>query len=217
MTRLITENWGWKLTSLALAYLLWLAVANNPVYMTTISAPVQYRNIPSYLEMSTDVVDGVRLEVRGPSNRLTSGQMNDAAVILDLARVSRPGEQTFPVEQSNAVLPPDVTLLRAMPAQVRLIFERRLTREVPVHLRIGKGPPEQYEIEKQELDPPVMRVVGPESRVQEIHTVDTDPVDLGSVVSEAEFQVYSYLPDAQVRFERNQRILVRISVRRKPT
>jgi len=217
MTRLITENWGWKLTSLSLAYLLWLAVANNPVYVTTISAPVQYRNIPRDLEMSSDVVDGVRLEIRGPSNRLTSGNMHDTAVILDLSRVSQPGEQTFPVEQGNAILPPDVTLLRAMPAQVRLAFERRMTREVPVHLRIGKGPPENYEIEKQELVPPVMRIVGPESRVRDIHTVETDAIDLGSVVSQAEFQVYSYLPDPQVRFEKNQRILVRVSVRRRPT
>ena len=212
-----TENWGWKLTSLALAYLLWLAVANDPVYVTTISAPVQYRNIPRELEMNTDIVDGVRLEIRGPANRLTPASMNGAAVIMDLSHVSRPGEHTFPIERGNAVLPPEVTLLRAMPAQVRLSFERRMGREVPVHLRIGKGPPEEYEIEKQELDPPAMRIVGPESRVREIHTVETDSIDLSSVVGTAEFQVYSYLPDPQVRFEQNRRILVRVSVRRKPT
>jgi YbbR domain-containing protein len=212
--RLITNNLGWKLTSLALAFLLWIALAGKPVIVTTIAVPVQYRNLPRDLEISSDVVDRVRLEIRGPANRLNSASLADAAVLLDLSRVGRPGDHTFPIEQINAILPSDVVLVRSMPAQIRLTLERRMAREVPVHARISSPPPIGYEIETQDVDPPVLRIVGPESRVRDIHAVETDPIDLSGVVGRAEFQLYCYIPDPQVRFEETQRAKVTIVVRK---
>jgi YbbR domain-containing protein len=156
----------------------------------------------------------VQLEIRGPANRLNSANLADAAVLLDLSRVARPGDHTFPIEQINAILPADVVLVRSMPAQVRLTFEQRLSREVPVHVRISSPPPLGYEIETQDVEPRVLRIVGPESRVRDVHAVETDPIDLSSVVGRAEFHLYCYIPDPQVRFEETQRAKVTITVRK---
>lgn len=213
--KFLAGNLGWKLTSLALALMLWIAVSGNPVLVTTIAVPVQYRNQPRDLEISSEVVDRVQLEIRGPSNRLNSSSLADAAVLLDLSPIGRPGDHTFPIEQINAILPAEVVLVRSVPAQIRLTFEAKISREVPVHVRISSPPPEGYEVESQEVKPRTMRIVGPESRVRDIHAVETDPIDLTTVVGRAEYQVYSYIPDPQVRYEDNRRITVVITVRKK--
>ncbi|MGA2592327.1 MAG: hypothetical protein ABSH32_20640 [Bryobacteraceae bacterium] len=52
MKKLFTQNVGWKLLSLAAAVLLWIAVASEPELSTFISLPVEYKNLPTDLEIS---------------------------------------------------------------------------------------------------------------------------------------------------------------------
>lgn len=201
MIRLLTHNWGWKLLSLAMAMLLWFALVGEPELVTSTSAPVEFRNIPRDLDISFDVMDPVHLEVRGPSGKLNPAALSNVAVVLDLSGVNHPGERTFTIQQWNVTLPPGVILARAVPAQVRVHFELRQSKEVPVRIRIGSPPPEGYRVVKQTVQPERMRVIGPASRVSRIDAVHTDPVELGGVVGETTFKVHAYVTDSQVRFE----------------
>src|SRR5574341_1248763 len=123
--RFLYENLGWKLLALGLAVTLWLAVVGGPGLATLISAPVEFRNFPADLEISSDTPEHVHLEVQGASAPLQSTSESRVAVVLDLAAVHRPGERTFSVDKNNVKLPPGVRLVRAIPAQLRLRFEQR--------------------------------------------------------------------------------------------
>jgi len=216
MTRALTRNLGWKLLSLSLALLLWLAIIGDPELATSVSVPIQYKNLPRELEISSEVLDRVHLEIRGPSGKLSPASLEDTAVVLDLKAVHEPGERTYTIQQWNVNLPPGVIFSRAVPAQVRLHFERRMTREVPVRIRHSSPPPPDYEIESQEASPTRLRILGPESRVQQVGYVETDPLDLSAVVGVEEFQVHTYAPDPQVRFESSPLVTVKVRVRRRP-
>ena len=52
--------------------------------------------------------------------------------------------------------------------------------------------------------------MGPESRVKRIEYAVTDPVDLSSVVSESEFHVNAFLGDPHVRFQKPEKIAVKV-------
>ncbi|MBM3811221.1 MAG: YbbR-like domain-containing protein [Acidimicrobiia bacterium] len=210
----VTRNFGWKLSSLALASLIYVAMHIDPPVATSIAVPVQYRNIPRELERSEDAVDRVQLEVRGPSGRLSQASLADTAVVLDLSTVAQPGERTFPVQEAQILLPPGVTLQRSVPNQIRLFFEKRLVRDVPVEIRIGTPPPPGYVVFSQRVEPPRLRVVGPERRVGELSVVETDPLDLGGVVGSARFSVHAYISDPRVRFETSGRVTAIIEVRK---
>jgi len=215
MTGWITHNPGWKLLSLALAVLLWLAFVGDPEVAASASVPVQYRNLPKDLEMSSDVVEKMHLEIRGPSGKLRAAQLADLAVVLDLGGVTRPGQRTFTIAPGNINLPSGVTLLRAVPAQVRLQFEQLLTRDVPVEVRFSAAPPEGYQIGEQVVDPPRVRILGPESRVESVISVQTDPIDLSATVGRRDFRVPTSVTDPQVRFEGSTMVSVRVETVRK--
>jgi YbbR domain-containing protein len=210
--RLLTENLGWKAGALAISLLLWWGLVGEPEITASISVPVQYLNMPKEMEISSDVLERVHLEIRGPSAKLSADGLKEAAIILDLASVSKPGERTFRVEPANVYIPLGVELTRAVPSQVRINFERRLARKVPVTVRFSNPPPAGYRVAFQSLNPPEVMIAGPESQVRDIAAVETDPVDLSGVVGRAEFTVEVFVPDPHVRLEPAQRVRVQVEV-----
>jgi YbbR domain-containing protein len=109
-------------------------------------------------------------------------------------------------------IPLGVELTRAVPSQVRINFERRLARKVPVTVRFSNPPPAGYRVAFQSLNPPEVMIAGPESQVRDIAAVETDPVDLSGVVGRAEFTVEVFVPDPHVRLEPAQRVRVQVEV-----
>ncbi len=215
MIRLLTDNWKYKAGSVGLAGLLWLGVVEETELATSVLAPIQYRNGPKDLEMTSDVSDKVHLEIRGPASKLGPAVLADTRVLLDLANVKRPGERTFPLDRANVVLPSGVQLDRSLPAQVRLQFEPRLTKTVKVTARIKQKPGEGFEIASQQIDPPQLRIVGSLSRVERIESVETDSIDIDHLKDAAEvFTVHAYLADPQVRFAGDGKVGVRIEVKK---
>ena len=69
-TAIFTRNIGWKLLSLGTAVLLWISVASEPELATLHSVPVEYKGVPDDLEITSDFVENVFLEMRGPAGRL---------------------------------------------------------------------------------------------------------------------------------------------------
>ena len=200
MIRLLTKNVGWKLLSLLLALALWFAVAREPELATSISVPIEFKNIPDELDISSGVPDRVHIEIRGPSGRLGRDYLSDLAVVLDLSD-ARPGERTFTVHDRNINLPVGVAFYRAVPSQITLRFDRLTTREVRVVPRYSKSPPDGYRLKSFHPDPSRVRIRGPEDHVRQIDQVMTDPIDLSGVVGQAEFHVHINVGDPQVRLE----------------
>jgi len=97
MKRFFTQHLGLKLFSLAVAATLWFLTSGSRELTTAVTVPVQYRNIPTHLEIGSNLVEEVRLIVRGPSPLLTRISSSPAPVVLDLARVRHEGVTTFSI------------------------------------------------------------------------------------------------------------------------
>ena len=199
MMQSLTRNLGWKVASLLIALALWIAIAREPELATTLSIPIEFKNIPDDLDIGSNVPDRIHIEVRGPSGRLSRDKLSDLAVVLDLSG-AHVGERTYTVHPSNTNLPAGVEFYRAVPSQVTLRFDRVMTQEVPV-VPVYSKTPEGYRVQAYQLEPARVRIRGPEERVKAIARVDTDPVDLSGVVSQKEFRTAVNLRDAQVRLE----------------
>jgi YbbR domain-containing protein len=200
MIGLLTENLGLKLLSLAVALLLWLALVGEPNTTGAIVVPVQYHNIPTDLEVSSDFVNSAYIEVRASRGRLSN--LGNAVVVINLANQNQPGERTFSILKDNVNLPPGVEFLRAIPSQIRMRLEPRVVRDVPVLVRYGSSIPAGLHIVRQEVTPDTVRIVGPESSVQLLDRVQTDPVELaGAAPGEQTFRVHPYTGDARVRLD----------------
>lgn len=208
----VFRDLGWKLLAVGAAVLLWVFAVSEPSLSSFVSVPVQFKGLPEGLEISSDVIESVYLEVRGPAGELRSlGEHQEYAVVVDMSQV-RPGERTFTVGDSDVILPRGTRMVRAIPSQLRFEFERRAWRAVPVEVRFGR-PQTGYEIASHEVSPPTLQIVGPESRVNRVHAVATDPVDISQVVGVSEFRVTAFVDDPHVRFTSPPKVAVKVQVK----
>lgn len=214
MMRLLTDNFGAKAMSVLIASLLWLAIVGEQELATAIDVPVEYRNFPKAYEVSSDMVNRVNLLVRGPAGKMTDSFLKDASIVVDLESVTRPGERTFNLDSKAVRLPAGLVLERATPTQIRMRFEERFARDVPVQIRYTGNPSAGYRIAKQEVSPAFLRIVGPRSRVEQVQSVDTDPIELMGVVTESDFRTSTFVDDPQVRIEGNSAVRVHLVVER---
>ena len=214
--RWLTEHFGWKILSIGIALTLWMVIVGEPEQSMAIWVPVEYKNIPSDLEISSEMPDKLRLEVRGPARRLTPTTGTNLAVLIDLGGAAVAGERTFTVTSLNLDLPTGVQMLRAVPSQIRVKFERRLAKDVPVKIRILRMPKEGFRLKRHDLYPQSLRIIGPESRVNLVMFAETDPIDIYDVTGFAEFQVQAYLGESQVRLDGSGAVNVQVEVERIP-
>ncbi len=201
MKRLLTHNLGFKLIALTMAVLLWIVFGRDPEVETTVSAPVQYRGLAGDLELSSPPTQNVTLEVQGASRTLEPGVLATITILLDLSHVDRAGERTFNVTPREAHLPLGIELKRAIPAQIRLDFERRVTRDIPVQARYEGALPSGYRLMRTVLSPRAVRVVGPQSHVAALTAVQTDPIDLSGIIASREGHAHAWTGDPQVRLD----------------
>ena len=216
LTRFLKKNVGWKLLSLLLSVILWFAFVAESETAASIAVPVEFRNMPRDLEITTEVAERLYLKVRGPSARMRSSDLAQASVMLNLVSVVRPGERTFTLDQSTVNLPAGIVLTRAVPSQIRLRFENRLRRNVTVEPRFEGPPPHGYRLARMETSPQTLTIAGPESRVQLVSAVPTDAIDISGTVSSGEFRVSAYVSDSQVRFEGSPAVVVRVILEKIP-
>jgi YbbR domain-containing protein len=197
MKQWLTQNLGWKFLALAMAVGLWLAVAREPEVATSLSVPVEFKNMRDDLDISGDLPDRVRLELRGPAGRLSRDNLSGVAVVLDLTDAEA-GERTYSIRGRNLNLPSGVTFYRAVPSQLTLRFEQLAMREEPVQLTFVNKPA-GYQMVGQEFHPMKVRIRGSGDRVRAISQVKTDPMDLSGVAGEKVFHTHLNIGDPQVR------------------
>ena len=211
---IVTRNFGWKAGSLLLAALLWVAFSAEPDIVTEHTVPILYRGLSPQFLVTGDVPGSIELELRGPSGRLTSSNLADTVALLDVSNIDAPGERTVTIGGENLNLPRGVMFLRAVPSQLRLRFSRIAAKEVPVEVRFSGALPAGYRVASQSVDPPKLRVVGSEARVDSVNGVETDAIDLGRVTQSGEHRVNAFVKDPQLRFESSPLVTVRVNIER---
>jgi YbbR-like protein len=213
---LVFDRAGWKLLSLAVAFAIWAMVASEPELSTFVSTQVEYKNLPSDLEISSNPVTTVLLELRGPSGELQGlgGQGVRPQIILDLSSAT-PGDHTYAIGGSAVKLPRGVGLVSTLPAQVHFNFETRTERTVPVHVRFTGEGRNGYVVASEEVTPPSEKIEGAASHVAADGEVVTDPVDVSEVVGTTTFRVTAFAADPFVHIKSLPQVSVTVTMKKK--
>ena len=211
MRRLLFRNLGWKLAALAASCLLWVVINGANDLTGSVSAPVQYRNLPANLEIGNETAEQVHLILRGPSPLLSRAAATPSPVVLDLSDVHAPGEKTFSITTANVRLPGGVTLERAVPGQIRLRLERLLPKDVRVRVRMEHVPAGMRAV-VEEMAPPLLTITGPENQVRTIDEVEADPIDVQALDKNGRKRIVAYTNNPRVSFTAAPEVSVRISL-----
>jgi hypothetical protein len=122
---LLFQNLLWKLLSLATAVVIWALVATEPELTTMANVRLEYKNLPEGLEISSEPVSSVLLELSGSSGALRGvGDSVNPSVVIDMSDATS-GEHTYSIGDRNVKLMRGVHLVRPIPSAVRFHFEPR--------------------------------------------------------------------------------------------
>ena len=196
--RHVLHNFGIKLLSLALAVGLWLAVASDPPAEVAVDVPIVFRNIPENLEISSENVPRSQIRVRGPQRAVRRLQPADIYAEIDLSGM-KPGERTFDLTAQQVHQPRELEVVQVVPNQFHLMFDTRLTRQVPVRPRAFGNFAAGYQIGRLEAEPPSITISGPRKRVEAVEAAITDPIDASGTMDRATFVRHAYVSDPLVQ------------------
>lgn len=174
----LTRNLALKLLSLGIAFGLWSFVNfGERDTETTIKVPLEMRNIPGHLMITSPRMDFVDLRVTGPKTLLGRIDRNRVSIGLDLNGV-RPGPAVFRLGAESLNLPRGVRVVRLNPAQVTIELERVSRKTVPVRLRLLGKPLPDLQVVDTKVSPETVQVSGPASDIDDVHAANTEPVDI---------------------------------------
>jgi hypothetical protein len=203
---------GLKLTSVAIAALLWMVVGGEQVVERTLRSPLELQNIPEGLEVVGETPSTVDVRVRGASSALGQLSTGDVVTVLDTT-TARPGRRLFHLSPSQVRVPFGIDVTFVGPATIPLLFERQTMKAVPVAPAIEGQPAPGYFIERVQIEPQEVEVVGTESALRSLHQAATEPISLTGARASVREIVNIGLPDstARVRTQRTARVTVTIS------
>jgi len=198
LQRAVFHNLGLKLIALALAVGFWLAVARDPVAEVAVDIPVEIRNLPQDLEISSEIVPKAQIRLRGPERLIHELQSSDVYAAIEFNGV-KPGERTFDLTAQQIHQPAGLEVVQVVPSQFHLTFDVRLTRQVPVQPRVIGTFAQGYRIGQIVSDPSTVTITGPKGRVQAVESATTDPIDVSGAMNRVTFVRHAYVSDPLVQ------------------
>jgi YbbR domain-containing protein len=204
------RNVGLKIAALALGSVLWYTVSGHRIERR-LPVPVFYSNVPAPLQLTGDQMDTVNVHVRGDANLvmdLTEGRLQ---VVVDLG-TSRPGTNIIPLRVDDVSAPSGVDVVMIDPGTVTVTLEPTGQVDVPVQPAVEGRPAAGYDAGDVRVEPAVVTVTGPESRLKNPISVITERVTLdgrtGTVVQDVNVGVV----DAQLRVLRPHTVRVTVPI-----
>ena len=173
----ITYRWGWKVSSLLIALVLWegLITQNdslvrekvfNNVSVNIVNAATLQRNGLIVVDGLDDLGD-VRIRVDVPQRNYSSVTAANYNVRVDLAQITRAGEQQVTLTSTSTSTYGTVTDISVK--QVTVMVEEYITRSrIPVRVEASGAAPGGFYTTSASVDPAMITLSGPQSVVSSV-------------------------------------------------
>lgn len=195
----------------------WFSIAKGMDTLTSVEVPLEYLNRDEGMQIVSTSVNSVRLYLSGSSALIGSLQADQVKVKLDLSQAVN-GQNRFPLDKDNIVLPPGVRLNRIEPSEVEVALDVPTKKEVPVQVDWAGALPDGLILESAAVSPNRVVVVGAQETLDRISTLYTKKVRLDRIDSSGRMEVaLAPKPGVQIGEEgpSNGRVVVNFTVTRR--
>jgi YbbR domain-containing protein len=205
------RHFGLKLTSVALAVLLWLTVSGEETVERGLRIPLELQQFPQGLEILGEAPSTVDVRVRGTSGALSRVAAGDVVAVLDL-HATRAGNRLFPLTPDLVHAPFGVDVVQVVPSTVALAFEPSLTKEVPVVASTQGMPAPGYVLGKVTVAPDRVEIVGPETAVKRAREAMTETISIADLHESEHAEVTIGLMDPALRLKTPRTVTVTVPI-----
>ncbi len=172
MSRWISHNLSLFAISLLLAFFFWAVAteAEDPTRIDTFGGPItiELRGLQDGMTTYGSENATARVEIRAPRSVWDQLRAEDIDAYVDLTSVGT-GTVEVPIQVELESGPADITSIT--PERIELVIEPVAEKEVPVQVVIQGTPAIGFSVENPEIAPQSVRVVGPESLVEQVNRV----------------------------------------------
>jgi YbbR domain-containing protein len=193
---ILLKNWGLKLTSVLIAFALWLMLRGSQgERVITVPLTVQ---IPRSMEIVNELPNLVEITAQGYLANLT-GSLPNMTYNIDLQSAGE-GEQTIPLLPAGVRISPasGLRVIRVNPARITLILEKVISKDVPVKVPIRGTPDSGFDFYQVTCQPSIVSISGPRSDVNPIKEVETEPVSIEARSASFHQTVNFHIPDVDI-------------------
>ena len=202
---------GLKVVSIALAALLWVAVAGEQTVERSLRIPLEFTNLPSQLEVVGDSPTVVDVRVRGSSGALNRIATGELVAVLDL-RSARSGQRLFHLDGDDVRTPFGVDVVQVNPSTVSMTFEPSASKVVPVVPSVEGEPADGFVVGTVTAEPSTVEVLGPVSVLSKLTQAITEAVTVTDASAPVTETVNIGVADAAVRLRQPQTARVAVAV-----
>lgn len=201
MKKRIFHNWGLKVGSLILAFLLWLLVIqfDDPAENKTFrGVPVALVNT-ELLEQQNKVyevldnTDKITVTVRAPGSIIKDLESSDIVAVADIGKLTEINTIAISLSLQST---DDVESIKSSPDVLRLNVENRKTKRIGLRYNIVGEVAEGYIVSNAQLDLNQIEITGPESAVDRVSDACVD-VDVTGAMTNLSANVDVQLFDAE--------------------
>lgn len=174
----VTNNWPAKILSVVAAILLFLFYRISTLQERYLSVPLHVLTNDA-LVPANPLPDTVGITLRGKADSIFLVHEQDVNAYVDLSNYRVPGIYRAPIKitRKGGSVASDIEI-KVNPLEVTVNLQKKGTRTVEVYPNIKGFPAKGYELGQFFLTPNQVEISGPASKVDEITTLTTNPVDL---------------------------------------
>lgn len=185
MSGFFSRNWTLKLSAFGVALLLWVSVrAEAPDRQTLPEVPIRLElNDPDWALVGGVQPATASVRFHGPSRELIRNLVDQPRIVVPVDRVAS-ADTTIVLQPGHVRIQdrPGIVVDDIQPLSVRVSFEPVRRVELPAAVRIAGDLPDGLALARWPTPlPGMLRVSGPESRVEPLDSIRLRPVDLASV------------------------------------
>lgn len=200
-----------KFVTLLLVLLCWVLINVRQGGVQTVTAQVKFHDLPENLTLKNDLPAELNVQLKVLSTLFASSNKLEIAADIDLSKVHE-GTNSITVDEKAFQLPLGVSVDKISPPVLTIIAEKKLYRDLPVHLKKTGRLPKGMKLRSVSIEPARVRVIGSESSLAKLRQVETESLDLAGVTRSQTLEIKLLVPSPQVQFGSDESVRAKIVV-----
>jgi YbbR domain-containing protein len=180
MKEFFLENLGLKLTAVFLSIFLWMFVTSRGQSEIALDVPIEFKDIPTGLEIVSQSVKVIGLNMRGQERLLKRIKPSDISVSLDLSK-AKTGESTYYINREDILLPNAVTVTNINPSSVTVTTEETVSKTIRIIPVVTGEPARGFSVKAVSVIPPKIEIEGVRREISRISTLKTEALDITGI------------------------------------
>ena len=206
-----TKNLVPKLISLILVLILWGFIGGQPRAEIWLTVPLEYRNMPTSMEIVGDLASRVEVGIRGPRGLISNITSDQVKAHVDLSQALR-GLNYVRLTEGNIRVPLGTEITKINPSSIRIRLENIKSRSIPVKVHFVGKLPRPLRLKTVSAEPASIVLQGPEGALKKIREIFTEPVDLSEIIEDVQLTIGIEINSPQVRLAADQPSQVSVNI-----